>query len=320
MMSLPDFMEKQILFIEAKYGIENSLQFQNDNILYKKDWKNSNRISCFKVFAIFIIGNFTITSVLIKKCREYGIPLFLLGNNFKCYAALSAGFESNFILRDKQYKKENELDMAKILIKNKITNQLLLLREKGFPMNFENRMKELEMKLDKIVDDKELLGIEGNYSKEFFGNYFKSINWIRRAPRTKFDPANVLLDIGYTFLFNFIDSLLQLYGFDTYKGFYHKLFFQRKSLSCDITEPFRCIIDRQLLKSYKLRQVNERDFKYKNGKYVLDFEKQRKYLAFFSQAVMDNKEELFNYVKDFYRFFVVSGKDFPEFLITKNRR
>lgn len=53
-MSLADFSEKQILFIESKFGSANSLQFQNDNILYKKDYRNNNRISCYKVFAIFI--------------------------------------------------------------------------------------------------------------------------------------------------------------------------------------------------------------------------------------------------------------------------
>ncbi len=317
MMSLPDFMEKQILFVEARYGIENSLQFQNDNILYKKDGKSANRISCFKVFAIFIIGNCTITSVLIKKCRQYGISLFLLGNNFECYASMSAGLESNFILRDKQYKKENELDMAKFLVENKVKNQLTLLKEKRFIINLDYKIKELKEKIAKITDEKELLGMEGNYSKDFFQEYFRQLNWSRRAPRVKSDPANVLLDTGYTFLFNFVDSLLKLYGFDTYKGFYHKLFFQRKSLSCDVMEPFRCIIDRQLLKSYKLNQIDEKDFEYKNGKYVLDFEKQRKYIAIFSQAVMDNKEGIFNYVRDFYRFFVVNGKDFPEFFIIK---
>lgn len=315
MMSLPDFNEKQILFIEARYGIANSLQFQNDNILYKKDYKNTNRISCFKVFAIFIIGDFTITSVLIKKCKKFGISLFLLGNNFDCYAAMSAGLESNFILRDKQYKKENELEMAKLLVKNKVNNQLLLLKEKGFQMNLKDRLEELGRKLERIKDEKELLGMEGNYSREFFKEYFKSMGWIRRAPRTKFDSNNVLLDIGYTFMFNFVDSLLKLYGFDTYKGFYHKLFFQRKSLSCDVMEPFRSIIDRQLLKAHNLRQIDKNDFEYINGKYVLSFEKQRKYVGIFAQAVMDDKAEIFNYVRDFYRFFVVEGREFPEFKI-----
>lgn len=310
-------MEKQILFIEARYGVDNALQFQNDNVLYKKDGKNTNRLSCFKVFAIFIIGNFTITSVLIKKCKKYGISLFLLGDNFECYASIDAGLESNFIVREKQYQSVGELEMAKKLVKNKIMNQQALLKEKGGVINSRNNMEEIEIKIKNVKDEKGLLGLEGNYTKEFFGEYFKLVNWIRRMPRTKFDVNNVLLDIGYTFLFNFMDAMLKLYGFDTYKGFYHKLFFQRKSLSCDMVEPFRCLIDRQLVKAHNLGQINSRDFEYINGKYTLSFDNQRKYLAMFSGAIMNSKEDIFSYVKGFYRFFVIEGQDFPVFKINK---
>lgn len=293
------------------------MQFQNDNILYKKDNQNSNRISCYKIFAIFIIGNFTMTSNMVKKCKQYGISLFLLSDNFLTYAEISSGLESNFILRDKQYKFEKEFETAKLLVKNKITNQLWLLKEKNKAIDYENEIAKAGEKIKNTKDEKELLGIEGNYSKNFFGEYFKMMNWIRRMPRTKFDINNVLLDIGYTFLFNFTDSLLKLYGFDTYKGFYHKLFFQRKSLACDVMEPFRCLIDRQLLKAHNLKQINRRDFKYENGQYILAFDEQRKYVKFFLEAIMENKEDIFNYVRDFYRFFVVEEKKFPVFLIKK---
>lgn len=317
MLSLPDFKEKQILFIEARYGVENVLQFQNDNILFRKDEKNINRISCFKVFAIFIIGNFTMTSSLVKKCKQYGISLFLLSDNFQAYAEINSGLESNFILRDKQYKFERELEIAKKLVKNKISNQLFLLKERNKSIDFQEQLGKMEDKMENIKDEKELLGLEGNYSKDFFGEYFMTMQWIRRMPRTKFDVNNVLLDIGYTFLFNFTDALLRLYGFDTYKGFYHKLFFQRKSLACDVMEPFRCLIDRQLLKANNLRQINKQDFRYENGKYVLGFDEQRKYVKIFLEAIMENKEDLFSYVRNFYRFFVVEGIDFPEFKLNK---
>ncbi len=312
-MSLPDFSEKQILFIEARYGVENSLQFQNDNILYKKDGRNTNRIACLKVFAIFIIGNFTMTSNLVKKCREYGISLFLLSNNFETYAAIGAGLESNFLLRDRQYKTENDFELAKELVKNKVSNQLSLMKERNNGLDFEKMFSEAEKKIAEAKDEQSLLGIEGNYSKNFFAEYFKLMDWSRRMPRTKFDVNNVLLDIGYTFLFNFVESLLRLYGFDTYKGFYHKLFFQRKSLACDVMEPFRCLIDKQLLKAHNLGQINKNDFEYKGGKYVLSFENQQKYVRMFLEVLMNNKEELFVYVKDFYRFFVVEGRQFPSF-------
>lgn len=315
MMSLPDFSEKQILFIEAKYGVENGLQFQNDNILYKKDGRNTNRISCLKVFAVFIIGNFTMTSNLVKKCKEYGIALFLLSNNFQTYAEIGAGLESNFLLRDKQYKFENDFKLAKKIVQNKVANQLALMKERNKGIDFEKLFLQAEEKIAKAQNEQELLGIEGIYSKNFFAEYFKLIDWSRRMPRTKYDINNVLLDIGYTFLFNFMESLLRLYGFDTYKGVYHKLFFQRKSLACDVMEPFRCLIDKQLLKAHNLGQIDRNDFEYIGGKYVLSFEKQQKYVRIFLETLMNNKEDMFVYVKDFYRFFMIEGREFPNFKI-----
>src|SRR5690606_28795435 len=119
-------------------------------------------------------------------------------------------------------------------------------------------------------------------------------------PRAKSDELNVLMDIGYTLLFNFMDAILRLYGFDVYKGFYHKLFFQRKSLACDIVEPFRCLIDASLLKMHNLKQLDRKDFKLSKGKVFLPYNKQGKYLRLFSDTIMDNKEDIFDYVRTFY--------------------
>jgi CRISPR-associated protein Cas1 len=124
------------------------------------------------------------------------------------------------------------------------------------------------------------------------------------------------MDIGYTILFNFVDALLNLYGFDTYKGAYHKLFFQRKSLSCDLVEPFRCVVDRQILKSFNLKQINEKDFYIEGGKYELDYDKSQKYAEIFMEAVMARKEEIYLFVQSFYRYYMDDKKyQFPDFKI-----
>jgi CRISPR-associated protein Cas1 len=132
-------------------------------------------------------------------------------------------------------------------------------------------------------------------------------------PRAKPDVLNILMDIGYTFLFNFIDALLRLYGFDTYKGIYHQLFFQRKSLACDLVEPFRCLIDKQILKSYHLRQIDKKDFIVKEGQVFLSYDKQQKYLQIFSECIMKDKEDVFKYIRDFYYFILNGGKKYPFF-------
>jgi len=179
--------------------------------------------------------------------------------------------------------------------------------------------KDIENKIKESKDSQNLLGIEGNFSKEFFKIYFQDINWYARMPRVKPDIPNFLLDIGYTYLFNFIDALLCLFGFDTYKGFYHKLFFQRKSLVCDIIEPFRGIIDREVLKMYTLNIVKKDDFKAVDGKITLSsYKNNQKYSIRFFETIMKNKEQIYKYVQGFYRFLMDSNKNkFPYFKISR---
>lgn len=318
MLSMSDFKEKQILFIQSDdFSSENKIQICNDNISFSKDGKVINRLSCSKILCVFVIGDLSLTTVLIRNCLKAGVSIFLLKRNFEVYASLGCAAEGNYLLREKQYKCNDELNMARKIVDNKITNQITLIKsvKKNDAEKLEEFKKDALEKIQKTNDEKELLGIEGNASKYFFKFYFEDMDWYKRMPRTKIDHYNILLDIGYTFLFNYIDSLLRIYGFDVYKGFYHKLFFQRKSLTCDIVEPFRCIIDRQLLKSFHLKQINEKDFKYANGKYLLEYDKSQKYAKIFFDAILNHKEEIFLYVKDFYRRMMKGDGDFPMFII-----
>jgi CRISPR-associated protein Cas1 len=312
MISLPDFKEKQMLIVRAEWGARARLSFQNQNIVFSKDGVVVNRISCHRVFAVFVVGDISITTRVMSNAAEYGVSLFFLKNNFDVYGSLVAKADGNYLLRMKQYSlsPEQELAMSKAIVLNKAANQKFLLHERGKGVGFadgvEDRVKILQ-------DNQELLGVEGELSRKFFGEYFSEIDWRRRMPRVKPDVPNFLLDMGYTFLFNFVDALLRLHGFDTYKGVYHKLFFQRKSLTCDIVEPFRCLVDKQLLKAYNLKQVHEKDFLVADGKVVLPFDKNQKYSLIFSEMIMDHKEEIFAFVHGFYRHIMDAKNEMPHF-------
>jgi len=275
-----------------------------------------NRASCHKVFAVFIVGDIAITTGLVKDALKFGISIFLMRKNFEVYANFLSHADGNYLLRMKQYrmKEATEFLIAKKLVENKVNNQIALISSIGKWQNSAEVRKEMfSDELEQMRDDKELLGAEGNKSRVFFSEYFDTIGWRRRAPRAKEDIPNFLMDMGYTYLFHFVDSLLRLYGFDTYKGVYHKLFFQRRSLACDIMEPFRCLIDKQIRKAYNLKQICENDFKVEQGRYILPFENNKKISELFLQTLMDNKEEIFCYVRDFYRFVMNEENPFPYF-------
>jgi len=322
MITRPEFIEKQVLVIES----ENSkkIRFKNQNLIVLDE---NNKIivqhPCLKIFAVFIIGEFSITSVLIKKALQNGVFFCLLNYNLKPYFTIG-GEKGNFLLREKQYSNKKDLEISKWLIANKINNQILLLKSiryksKVIKESIE-RITILRKKVDSVIDEKELLGIEGNSSKEFFNNYFINLNFKGRKPRTKMDPLNLLFDIGYTYLFNFIEGNLELYGFDKFKGFYHKLFYQRKSLVCDLVEPFRCIIDKKIRDGFNLKQINSNDFDFSNGQFFIKREFNKKYSRLFLEVILSRKEEIFLYIQNYYRCFI-KGKDikyYPSFNIIKN--
>jgi CRISP-associated protein Cas1 len=320
MMTRPDFMAKQILFIESENT--KKLKFKNSNlVLADSEGKILLQHSCHRIFMVFIYGEFSITSVLIKNAKKYAIPIVFLNYSLKPYFSIIPDNKGNFLLRKKQYNNSFELDIAKHIVRNKVRNQLQLMMSLRYKTATEKEsIENIKRSLSNVSssqNSQELLGVEGTASKIYFETFFKNLDFNGRRPRCKSDIFNLLLDIGYHYLFNFIEANLELYGFDTYCGFYHKFFFQRKSLVCDIIEPFRCIIDRRLRKSYGLKQINPDEFYVKNGQYYVKRDFNKKYSQIFLKEILSYKEDIFLYIQSYYRSFIKERdiEQFPVFLL-----
>lgn len=283
--------------------------------LLLKNGENGETLTKFpfqKLLALFIIGHITITTPLIDKCKKHGVFISVMKPNLRPVFTYGHNAEANFLLRERQYKQDsNDLRYSKRIVINKITNQALLLKNT-------RRKDELTIKALNIIEIskelikdvksfRDLMGVEGLVAKEFFSAYFQDCNWIGRMPRTKCDIMNVTLDIGYTILFNFMESFIRMFGFDLYQGVYHRQWFKRKSLVCDLMEPFRCIIDRQVRKSFSLKQFKEIDFGNTKGEYYLKRENNAEYYKTFFDALIKHKQDIFLYVRQYYRAFMTNN-------------
>ena len=319
---MPDFKYKQIA-VHIAGGSREKLKFRADNIIIEDE---SGKIifqhSCHRLFALFIIGETALTTPVICHAVRFGFPIIIMNRNMKVVARINSGAEGNTLLRRKQYlmDEKQRLDIAKKLIKLKIENQKILLSQLRYISEEDKRIRsELgKTDVDAARSGNELMGIEGYASRLFFFAYFRPMKWHRREPRCRRDIYNLLLDIGYTYLFNFVEAMLALYGFDLYCGVLHTFFYQRKSLVCDFVEPFRCIIDRRLRKAYNLGQIHPEDFFFRDHKYNLEWSNQEKYIRLFVKDILLEKEKIFKFCQSSYRWFMKSesgGAHFPEYKI-----
>ena len=320
MMSWPDFAYKQIIVHQIK-GRGEKIRFRADNIvILDADGAVLLQHTCHRLFALFIIGEISMTSVLLRNSVKYGFPIILMSGGLRVVARFNCAAEGSTLLRRKQYEiGERALVIAKELIRQKIANQMTLIKElrrlSSDNLSAIDYLKSVNV--DCADDIHGLMGLEGNASRVFFASYFSPLGWNRREPRCKRDIYNVLLDIGYTFVFQFVEAVLSLYGFDLYCGVLHAFFYQRKSLVCDIVEPFRCVIDQRIRKAYNLGQIDEGDFFFRDGMYMLEWRNHEKYTRLFLKDILARKEEIFKYCQSYYRWFMRNGEisSFPVFRI-----
>ena len=295
------------------------LQVLNDNIIVKdKDNKTKCQSTCYRLLSVFIVGHTVISTGLIDRSRKFGFCIALFSAGFRPYEVIGSRKDANTLLHRLQYS-YHSLEIAQHITNNKILNQKAVLNKQ--------RKKSDELKgAITFLDDyafhvyectelSDIMGYEGMASKTYFSYHFDNVEWTGRKPRIKNDMVNSLLDIGYTLLFSYIDTLLNIYGFDTYCGVMHTAFYMRKSLTCDIMEPFRPLIDLQVKKSINLNQFQEDDFEIINLRWELKYKKNPIYLPILMKPILERRMDIFRYIQSYYRAFMRQKPitDYPRF-------
>jgi len=88
MLDAPDFKKKQLLICVPKDG--DKMSYRNDNVIIKdKDGKIKYQSTCYQLFAIFIIGNISITSGLIMRAKKFKYSICMMSSNFRVYQIIN---------------------------------------------------------------------------------------------------------------------------------------------------------------------------------------------------------------------------------------
>ncbi len=243
-----------------------------------------------EICQVSLMGNVQISTQAVQALCEAEVPIcyFSMGGWF--YGITIGLNQKNVFLRRSQFRlAEQEYfarALARRLVAGKIRNQRTMLQRNHIEprRNTLAGLKEMAERAEEARSLEELLGIEGNAARLYFGDFagmiktdgqtgreqggaaqsgagqlpfdFEGRN--RRPPR---DPVNALLSLGYSLLAKDLTVACYAVGFDPYIGYYHQPRFGRPALALDLMEPFRPLIaDSAALTAINTGMVTARDF------------------------------------------------------------
>jgi CRISPR-associated protein Cas1 len=245
----------------------------------KETLKQEIRIG--EISQLNLMGNVQMSTQAIQALCTAEVPICYFSQGGWFYGITSTLNTKNVFLRRAQFRLAEEewfaLSFARQLIAGKIRNQRTMLQRNHIEPRALTlqQMKAMAERAEEAPGLDELLGIEGNAARLYFGDFAGMIkvdedadakaqfrfDFARRNRRPPRDAVNALLSLSYSLLSK--DCTIACYGvgFDPMMGFYHQPRFGRPALALDLMEPFRPLIaDSAVLSAINTRMVRPTDF------------------------------------------------------------
>lgn len=272
-----------VIYIKEQGALVQKL---GERMVVTKNRQTLLDVPVFKIDNIAVIGNVQITMQALRMFIEHGIDVGYFTYGGKYIGHTCAETSKNIFLRFEQHNifldMDKRMDMAKIIVSNKIRNQIALIG--GHRWSSEDdydwrsaveKMISLKESLNFKSTINEAMGVEGICSNIYFSAFSKMIKgdfvFEKRNRRPPKDPVNIILSLAYTFLTRELCNVLDAESFETYLGFLHGIKYGRKSLALDMIEEFRQpIVDRFVLMLFSKRMLGKYHFELtEDGLYTL---------------------------------------------------
>jgi CRISPR-associated protein Cas1 len=253
------------------------LSLDGENIVCRLEEAEKFRIPFDNVEAIVCMSYIGCSPALMGKCAEKLIPISFISPQGKFLAKISGETRGNVFLRVAQIDRfrENALGLAQNSMAAKFANCISLIRRSRHDIVGLRDDEEIERAIQTLQNGiaavyeaeslEEVLGIEGNCAKAYFGVFGKlftgnNVTFEYRSKRPPLDPVNAVLSFLYTLYTNEFAAALETVGLDSYIGFYHALRSGRSSLACDLVEEARCHVERLTITMFNLGILSDKDF------------------------------------------------------------
>ncbi len=260
------------LFITNRYL---SVGIDCDAISLKKNKALLGRIPLRQVEDIIILGSNSLSTRLLHRCASEKIPVSFCTPFGHYRSTVLPSNRKHHLLNGRHLQRhdglseEQKLSLVKDIVCTKINNYLYWFRQ-SWPASEKKKRtcRSLEHIVLAIIDAdfiEAIRGHEGRAAKICFRGvneraksaFFHST---ARIQRKRADAWNSLLDFSYSLLFTRLNVLLRSRGLNPYLGLLHSDRNHYPSLVADLQEPFRCRIDRFLLRLINLKIISEKHF------------------------------------------------------------
>jgi len=228
---------------------------------------------------LLIMGTIMISTRDVTKLTSHKITVLLLSYNYKESAIISTTIGKSAELKRKQFQAA-PLPIAKEILRKKIESHIRHLKSHDIKLD----SKPYQSTIAQAENLDTLLGIEGSFSKLYFGYYFsffpKILHKGKRSKRPPLDPLNAMMSMYYTIFYNIIAIRLLAYGFETGIGFLHRPFRSHHALASDVLELFRADINAFVYEIFSKKLLVHADFTLKGGVYLKYEGRKKTWVAF----------------------------------------
>jgi CRISPR-associated protein Cas1 len=262
---------------------DSYLAKDGENIVIRVNNEERFRVPVHNIEGIVCFGYMGASPQLMALCSDRNIALSFLSESGYFLGRVSGRVSGNVLLRRRQYRFADSLDislqLARIFISGKLANCKTVLqralRDHSDTVNqttIEETVKILNNKLKQASKAESLdvlRGIEGESAQIYFSVFDQLILANKedffmsgRSRRPPLDNVNALLSFVYTLLTHEVQAALESVGLDPYVGFLHTDRPGRPSLALDMMEEFRpYLADRFVLSIINRKQINGKGFK-----------------------------------------------------------
>ncbi len=243
----------------------------------------------------------SISTYLLKELADNKINIIFCDEKHNPFGELTSYYSRHNSSKKIQiqigWSQTNKDNLWQCIVKNKITNQALLLNK------LKSDKYDLLMNYIDEVTTGDKTNREGHAAKVYFNTLFG-----KDFSRNDNNNINAALNYGYSIILSSINKEIISNGYLTQLGIHHKNEFNEFNLSCDLMEPFRVIIDnfvyynndREFNTEYKLDIINILNTKY-------TYNKKKYTLKDIIKIYVKNTLELINDVSDYEGFYFYEG-------------